>query len=172
MTWFRRNRFDRELREEMRGHLAEREAAYIREGLSPADARRRAALDFGNPEVIHEQSRDVWLVRWLEHFRRDARIAVRMLRRAPGFTFAAVATLALGIGANAAIFTVTDAVLLRPLPFPDGDRLVVFGDGGADGQPSNMGFETWLDYRAGARTLESTAMLRSWYPTLVVEGNA
>lgn len=172
MAWFRRQRFDRELAEELRQHLAEREAAYVRDGLTPADARRRARLDFGNPDVIHEQSRDVWLVRWLDNARRDVRIAVRMLRRAPGFTFAAVATLALGIGANAAIFTVADRVLLRPLPYPDSDRLIVFGDAAENGSPGNMGFETWLDYRASATSLESTAMIRSWYPTLVVDGSA
>mgnify|MGYP006138560413 CR=1 FL=1 len=73
-------------------------------------------LEFGNPEVIHEQSRDVWLVRWLEHLRRDVRIALRAIRSAPGFSAAVIATLALGIGANTAMFTVVDAALLRVLP--------------------------------------------------------
>ena len=172
MPWFRRARFDRELQEELRGHLAEREAAYIGDGLSPEEARRRAALDFGNAAVIHEQSREVWLVRWVEHIKRDTRIALRMLRRAPGFTFAAVATLALGIGANAAIFTVADAVLLRPLPYKDGDRLVMLGDRNAAGMPGNIGFETWLDYRAMSKTIESTSIIRTWTPTLVVDGQA
>lgn len=172
MKLFGRRRFDADLKEELGLHLAEREAAYVRDGMAPADARRRAALEFGNVAAIHEQSRDVWLVRWLEHLKRDARIAVRMLRRAPGFTVAAVATLALGIGANATIFTVADAVLLRPLPYRDGDRLVMFGDRNAAGMPGNIGFETWLDYRAASRTLESTSIIRSWFPTLVVDGTA
>ena len=145
MTLFRRRRFDADLSEELLAHIGERTAHYVREGLPPAEARRRARLDFGNPAVVHEQSRDVWLVRWVEGLKRDARIAVRMLRRAPGFTVAAVTTLALGIGANATIFTVADAALLRPLPYPGADRLVVFGDRQANGRPGNMGFETWLD---------------------------
>ena len=169
---FRRNRFDRDLREELLGHVAEREAAYLADGLTPEDARRRAMLDFGNPTLLHEQSRDVWLVRWIENVGRDARIAVRMLRRVPMFTFTAVATLGLGIGANAAIFTVADAVLLRPLPYADSERLVMFGDRNPGGFPGNVGFETWLDYRDGARSLESTAMIRGWYPTLSLDGGA
>src|SRR5688500_17545333 len=110
---FRRKRFDADLDDELRAHLAETEAAHIRDGLTPEDARRRARLEFGNPAVIHEQSRDVWLVRWLDNVRRDMRIALRMLGRAPGFAIAAIMTLALGIGANTAIFTIVDALLLR-----------------------------------------------------------
>jgi predicted permease len=127
--WFRRQRFDDDLREEMRAHLREREAAYVRDGLASDEAARRAALAFGNTSLIHEQSRDVWLLRWLEHIRRDVRIAVRMLRGAPGFAAAAIATLALGVGANVAMFTLIDALLLRPLPYASPDRLVRIAPG-------------------------------------------
>ena len=103
---------------------------------------------------------------------RDLRYALRNLRTAPFVNAVAILSLALGIGANAAIFTVADAVLFRPLPYPDADRLVVYADRAPDGTPSNMGFETWVDYRSESRTLESTAMIRSWYPTLMVDGSA
>ena len=169
---FRRSRFDRDLNEELNGHVAEREAAYLSEGLAPEDARRRAMLDFGNPSVIHEQSRDVWLVRWLEHLRRDVRIALRSIRSAPGFSAAVIATLALGIGANTAMFTVVDAALLRPLPYPQADRLVMLGDRGTSGDPGQLGYATIQDVRTNIAALERVAAIRSWSPTMVVDGVA
>jgi putative ABC transport system permease protein len=169
---FRRHRFDRDLKEELLGHVAEREAAYLAEGLTPEAARRRAALDFGNPAVIHEQSRDVWLVRWLEHLRRDIRIALRAIRSAPGFSAAVIATLALGIGANTAMFTIVDAALLRPLPYAQADRLVMVGDRGDNGSPGQLGYTTIQDVRAGVRAFDRVAAMRSWSPTMVVDGIA
>jgi putative ABC transport system permease protein len=100
------------------------------------------------------------------------RYGLRMLRRAPGFTAAALITLALGIGANTAIFTIVDAVLLRPLPYADPDRLVTVGDRNPEGFSSNVGFATVLDWRERSRTIERFAMMRSWLPTLVINGEA
>ena len=122
-------RFDRDMDDEIRTHLDMRERAYLDEGLPPNEARRRARLDFGNPAVIREQSRDVWITRWLDNIARDLRVALRMLRGAPGFAAAAILTLALGIGANTAIFTMVDALLLRPLPYPAPEELVEIAPG-------------------------------------------
>ena len=169
---FRRSRFDRDMQEELRAHLAEREAALVRDGLTPEDARRRARLEFGNPDVIHEQSRDVWLVRWLEHLRRDVRIALRAIRSAPGFSAAIIATLALGIGANTAMFTVVDAALLRPLPYADADRLVMIGDAGASGAPGQLGYTTIQDVRAQVGAFDRVTAIRGWSPTMLVDGVA
>ena len=169
---FRRGRFDRDLNEELLGHIAEREAHYLREGLAAGEARRRARLDFGNPAVIHEQSRDVWIMRWLDTLARDARIALRGIRAAPGFSAAVIATLGLGIGANTAMFAVVDAALLRPLPYEDADRLVVVGDAGATGAPGQLGFATLEDMRRSLTSLEGMAAIRSWAPTMVVDGTA
>jgi putative ABC transport system permease protein len=101
---------------------------------------------------------------------RDLRHAARMLRRTPGFAAAAIVTLALGIGANTAIFSVLNAVLLRPLPYADPDRLVMLGDRGPDGSPGNTGYTTFLDWRERTHTFEEMAMIRSWIPTLIANG--
>ena len=122
-------RMDADLAEELNSHLREHEAAHVRDGLSGDEARRRARIEFGNPVVLREQSRDVWLVRWLDTVQRDTTIALRMLGRAPGFATAAILTLALGIGANTAIFTIVDALLLRPLPYAQPEWLVEIAPG-------------------------------------------
>ena len=109
---------------------------------------------------------------WLDALAQDLRFGARMLRRSPGFTAAALLTLALGIGLNTAVFSVVHAVLLRPLPFADPDRLVMFGDRDAAGAASNIGFSTWKDYRDRARTFEQMALVRSWTPTLAEGGQA
>jgi putative ABC transport system permease protein len=102
----------------------------------------------------------------------DLRYGGRMLRRAPGFTIAAVLTLALGVGTNTAIFSIVDTVLLRPLPFKDPDRLVAVGDRNPDGSTSNVGYLTFADWRDRSRSFASLALMRSWQPTLVAQGEA
>ena len=102
----------------------------------------------------------------------DLRHAARGLARSPGFTALALATLAIGIGANAAIFSVVDAVLLRPLPYASADRLVQVGDLTPDGRANNVGYETFEDLRDRNTTFESIAAVRFWQPTLAIGGSA
>src|SRR5215475_15648570 len=122
---FRRRRLDAELDTELRYHLESLAIEHRARGLSEEEARRAARRDFGSLVQTQEMYRDQRGIPMLETWWRDVRFSLRSMRRTPAVTLAVIATLAIGIGANTAIFSVVNAVLLKPLPYPDAGRLVV-----------------------------------------------
>ena len=159
--WFaalsRRTRFEHQLDDELAFHMQSRAEEWERRGLSAAAARRRARIEFGNVERIKEETRDVRLGARVERTGREIRRCLRSFARNPLFTGVAVLTLALAAGAAIAIFTIVNAVLLRPLPFPDADRLVMIGWSGSDGRNERISGPLYFRYADESRTLDAVS---------------
>src|SRR5581483_7597115 len=129
MSWwdriFRRRHLNNELHEELRGHIEERTEQLMRlENLSRTEARQAALRAFGNPALVETRSREIWQWSRLESIIADLKLTLRRLIKSPGFAVTILLTLAMGIGANTAVFSVINSLLLKPLPYPDSDRLV------------------------------------------------
>jgi putative ABC transport system permease protein len=163
---FRGCRVDLELDEELQYHLEQKTHEYIRKGLGPEEARYAALREFGGVTQAKEKCRDTRRVSWIQDLIQDVRYGARMLRKAPGFTAVAVLTLALGIGANTAIFSLVSGVLLRPLPYRDPARLVTIWEKDDLGHPGNTTFATYTDWKAMSKSFEELALYSSWQPTL------
>src|SRR5688572_7899781 len=165
-----RHRRDDELAEEMEAHLALAIEAKVAAGLSPANARRAAIIESGGIEMAREAYRDQLRLPVVERTIRTLRYAARGLRRSPGFVLAVTVSLALGVGANLALFAVIEAVLLRPLPFHAPDELVTIGTRGADGTTwrlMNLDIDAWTER---SQTLVSVGAFTSG--TEVISGPA
>jgi predicted permease len=158
-----RERLRQEIGAELEAHIARLTEDNLARGLSPEAARREARLRFGDAAAIAERCQDERPVFRLEELVADVRFGLRLLGRAPGFAFVAVATLALGIGANSAIFSLVHGVLLKQLPFSEPERLVV---------APRFSIPDYQDLRAGARSFERTAIWGSNLYTVVTNGEA
>jgi len=144
---FGKRKLDAEMSEEMRSHIELRAQANMEAGMNPEEARIAALKQFGWTETIKEECRDQRGVEWIETLVQDARFGARQLRRNPGFTVVAVLTLALGIGANTAMFSVVDAVLLRPLDYPDSKQLVWLSERGPDWSGASLSYPNFTDWK-------------------------
>jgi hypothetical protein len=123
------SRHDADLREEIETHRALRQAALERAGLGPDAAAAASRRAMGNIPLAVEDAREVWSMRVLDHTWQDVKVAVRGLGKSPGFALVAIATLALGIGANTALFSIFSSLILRPLPVRDPGRLALLING-------------------------------------------
>jgi putative ABC transport system permease protein len=167
---FRRPALDRELDDELRAHLEMAAEEHRRRGMSAEEARQAALREFGGVTQVRERVRlrEGWPL--LENLRRDVGYAFRQMRRAPGFAVVVLLTLALGIGATTAIFTLVYSTLLRPLPYPQADRIVALHDVRLQGQSTGglMGVPRFFDLRARSRSFAALGLFYFDHPTLIV----
>src|SRR5262245_6612297 len=178
---FLRRRLERELEEEIRSHLEMQIEDNLLQGMSPEDARRAARLRFGGVEQVKEAYRDKSRLGWIESLWQDLRYAIRTLFRNPIFSVVALLTLAIGIGSTTAIFSVVHALLLKPLPYPDSDRLVRLvvnqppgqsSTGGPQRVPTGISVRELAELRSRMRSVSAIGVYNLAIMTITGEGEA
>src|SRR5271168_4199508 len=179
MQWLRqlfaRRRIYSDLSAEIQQHLDEKIETLIAEGMSRQDATRRAKREFGNVARIEERGREAWMWPLVEALCADTKFAIRQLCKNRGFAITAILTLALGIGATTAIFSLVNTVLLRPLPLPEQDRLMWLSqqDHSLPGVvPESLSYPDYFDWRAQNHTFSGMASYNGGGVTLESEGEA
>jgi hypothetical protein len=157
---FRKSRAERDLDDEVHAYLQELTGEKIRSGMRYEDARRAAAIELGGVEQVKESVREIRRGHMLEELMQDVRYAARTLRNNPGFAAVAVLALALGIGANTAMFSVVYGILLRPLPYPDADRVAVVYMHWLpwDNPRGNMSMADFLDWKSQTTSFEDPSL--------------
>lgn len=159
---FRRNQAERELAEELQFHLERKIEELIAIGLSPEEARLAALRSMDGVEQQKELCRDARRVGFLEDLAQDVRFGIRILRRSPVFSIVAIATVALGIGANTALFSVVNGVLLSPLPYPEPERLVTLHESKPNFDTGSIPFPNFLDWQKDNHTFSAMAISRRY----------
>jgi putative ABC transport system permease protein len=170
MTWWHRlwhrKQLEDQLERELRFHLDQHTADLVAQGYAPNEARRQAVIAFGGKEQVKEECRDARGTRWVEDVIHDFRYAMRRLRSNPGFTAVTVFTLALGIGASAAIFSAVNPILFEPLPYPHAERVTMIWDSNVDRSRIDVTFGTYRELMARARSFDAIAVMKPWQPTI------
>jgi putative ABC transport system permease protein len=154
---FRTERLERELDDEMAFHVEMKARDLAAAGLDGEEAERQARLRFGNATVLRERTRDRDVLLWVDELWRDVRFSVRSLARSRMYTAVVVLTLALGLGANVAVFSLVHSVLIRPLPFPDSRNLMFLMSVDENGQDDWLSYADLLDFRRQSKTLDGIA---------------
>ena len=157
----RRRRMMESLDQDIRDHIAIETKENIDRGMPPDEARSSALHKFGNVARVREATWEVWSFLWLEQFFDDVGFGVRTLRKNPGFAFVAILTLALGIGANTAIFSVVQGVVLAPLPYPQPDRLVMVLESRPGLNQTGISYPDFQDWQRSSRSFAQMAALTS-----------
>ena len=166
MKWRKR---DKNLDRELQFHFEQLVASHIQQGMTEVEARLKARREFGGMEQVKEECRDARPTLWFESTLQDIRFALRTLRKSPALAIAIIGTLALGTGANTAIFSVLNSVLLRPLPYPDPGRLIMASEANKMGPFGTPSYLNYLDWRKLTRTCENLGAVR--YSPFIVTGS-
>jgi predicted permease len=169
--WLSRRSRESSMQRELEAHIACEAEEQIDRGLDPAAAREAAIKAFGNRAIMMEDARRVWTWAWLGHLTQDLKYAFRNLRMSPGFTAVTIATLALGIGANAAIFSFVNAVLLKPLPYPHPEQIVSVWEKRPDGGSNPISTLNFLDWQRQNRCFQFLSAIARDTVTLTGSGS-
>ena len=156
------------LDEDIRDHIGRNTQENLEKGMTPEEAQRQAMLKFGNVGLVKEDTRAVWIPVWFDQFGQDVQYALRMIRRNLGFTIIAVLTLALGVGANTTIFAVVNALLLRPMPVVEPNRLIRI----SRCQEAGLSLPVYREISSGTQALRAIAATLSMESDLDVDGDS
>jgi predicted permease len=176
MNWlnglFRKRRQEEELEEEVRSHLEMSAQERVDRGQEARAAEHAARREFGNVELVKQVTREVWGMGTLDRLIQDLRFGLRMLTKSPGFAAVAILTLALGIGANTALFSVVNGVLLNPLPYPQPEQLVTLHESKPNFDAGSISFPNFRDWRKDNTTFSMMGVHRSYSFNLTGSGEA